>query len=83
MGEADYTKTILEELGEIAFWNWRLNRVNRSRSVNLLIVGSRPAGQPGFSDADLLSTGTALLAKLSGNTASGLPARQRVRRHRL
>ncbi|MDU1267274.1 MAG: molybdopterin molybdotransferase MoeA, partial [Escherichia coli] len=42
VGEADYTKTILEELGEIAFW--------------------KP-----------------LLAKLSGNTASGLPARQRVR----
>ncbi len=40
VGEADYTKTILEELGRSPSGNWRLNRVNRSRSVNFLIVGS-------------------------------------------
>ncbi len=40
VGEADYTKTILEELGEIAFWKLAIKQVNRSRSVNSAIAGS-------------------------------------------
>lgn len=40
VGEADYTKTILEELGRSPSGSWRLNQVNRSRSVNSAIAGS-------------------------------------------
>ncbi len=40
VGEADYTKTILEELGRLPSGSWRLNQVNRSRSVNSAIAGS-------------------------------------------
>ncbi len=41
VGEADYTKTILEELGEIAFWKLAIKPgANRSRSVNSAIAGS-------------------------------------------
>lgn len=80
VGEADYTKTILEELGRSPSGNWRLNRVNRSRSVNLLIVGSAACrSNPVSATLTFYQLVQPLLAKLSGNTASGLPARQRVR----
>ena len=80
VGEADYTKTILEELGRSPSGSWRLNRVNRSRSVNF--ANSWFCGLPGNPVSATLTfyqLVQPLLAKLSGNTASGLPARQRVR----
>lgn len=80
VGEADYTKTILEELGRSPSGSWRLNQVNRSRSVNSAI--SWFCGLPGNPVSATLTfyqLVQPLLAKLSGNTASGLPARQRVR----
>jgi molybdopterin molybdochelatase len=40
VGEADYTKTILEELGEIAFWKLASSRANRSRLASSRTAGS-------------------------------------------
>lgn len=40
VGEADYTKTILEELGEIAFWKLAIKPVNRLPSASSVIAGS-------------------------------------------
>ena len=78
VGEADYTKTILEELGD------RLleaggQAINLSRSENSAWLVLRPAGQPVSATLTFYQLVQPLLAKLSGNTASGLPARQRVR----
>lgn len=44
VGEADYTKTLLEELGEIAFWKLAIKRANRSRLVNFRTAGSVACG---------------------------------------
>ncbi len=40
VGEADYTKTILEELGRSASGNWRSSRGNPSPSANSVAAGS-------------------------------------------
>lgn len=40
VGEADYTKDILEELGQIGFGNWQSNPVSRSHLVSWITRGS-------------------------------------------
>ncbi|WP_213132146.1 molybdopterin molybdotransferase MoeA [Citrobacter sp. FP75] len=80
VGEADYTKTILEELGEIAFWKlaikpgkpFAFGKLNNSWFCGL-------PGNPVSAALTFYQLVQPLLAKLSGNTASGLPPRQRVR----
>ncbi len=79
VGEADYTKTILEELGEIAFWKlaikpgkpFALGKLSNSWFCGL-------PGNPVSATLTFYQLVQPLLAKLSGNTASGLPARQRA-----
>ena len=70
VGEADYTKTILEELGEIAFWKLAIKPGIKPFAFGKL-SNSWFCGlpeQPGFSDADLLSTGTAFAGKTKRQT---------------
>lgn len=40
VGEADYTKAILEELGEIGFWKLAIKPVNLSLSASSTTAGS-------------------------------------------
>lgn len=64
VGEADYTKTILEELGEIAFWKLAIKPGKPfafGKLSNSWFCGL--PGNYGFSNADLLSTGTAFAGK--------------------
>jgi molybdopterin molybdotransferase len=44
VGEADYTKTILEELGRSASGSWRSSRANPSPSASSAQLVLRPAG---------------------------------------
>ena len=73
VGEADYTKTILEELGRSPSGSWRLNRVNRAfgKLSNSWFCGL--PGNPVSATLTFYQLVQPLLAKLSGNTASGLP----------
>ncbi|STQ13108.1 molybdopterin molybdenumtransferase [Enterobacter cloacae] len=80
VGEADYTKTILEELGEIAFWKlaikpgkpFAFGKLQHSWFCGL-------PGNPVSAALTFYQLVIPLLAKLSGNRASPLPVRQRVR----
>ena len=80
VGEADYTKTILEELGEINFWKlaikpgkpFAFGKLEHSWFCGL-------PGNPVSAALTFYQLVLPLLAKLSGNTAHALPARQRVR----
>ena len=80
VGEADYTKTILEELGEIAFWKlaikpgkpFAFGKLKHSWFCGL-------PGNPVSAALTFYQLVIPLLAKLSGNRASPLPVRQRVR----
>ncbi|HDT6029655.1 TPA: molybdopterin molybdotransferase MoeA [Enterobacter cloacae subsp. cloacae] len=80
VGEADYTKTILEELGEIAFWKLAIKPGKPFAFGNL--KHSWFCGLPGNPVSAALTfyqLVIPLLAKLSGNRASPLPVRQLVR----
>ncbi|MBB1199994.1 molybdopterin molybdotransferase [Enterobacteriaceae bacterium 89] len=80
VGEADYTKTILDELGEIAFWKlaikpgkpFAFGKLNNSWFCGL-------PGNPVSAALTFYQLVQPLLAKLSGNPTSGLPPRLRVR----
>lgn len=80
VGEADYTKTILDELGEIGFWKlaikpgkpFAFGKLEHSWFCGL-------PGNPVSAALTFYQLVQPLLAKLSGNTAQGLPVRQRVR----
>jgi molybdopterin molybdotransferase len=79
VGEADYTKTILDELGEIAFWKlaikpgkpFAFGKLSHSWFCGL-------PGNPVSAALTFYQLVQPLLAKLSGNPASGLPPRLRV-----
>ena len=80
VGEADYTKTLLEELGEIAFWKLAI------KPGKPFAFGKLPhswfcglPGNPVSAALTFYQLVIPLLAKLSGNTASPLPERLRVR----
>ena len=80
VGEADYTKTIPEELGEIAFWKlaikpgkpFAFGKLQHSWFCGL-------PGNPVSAALTFYQLVIPLLAKLSGNRANPLPVRQRVR----
>ena len=80
VGEADYTKTLLEELGEIAFWKlaikpgkpFAFGKLSHSWFCGL-------PGNPVSAALTFYQLAIPLLAKLSGNKASPLPERVRVR----
>ncbi|HDR2756148.1 TPA: molybdopterin molybdotransferase MoeA [Enterobacter asburiae] len=80
VGEADYTKTILEELGEIGFWKlaikpgkpFAFGKLGRSWFCGL-------PGNPVSAALTFYQLVQPLLAKLSGNNASPLPVRLRAR----
>ncbi len=75
VGEADYTKTILEELGEIAFWKLAIKPGKPfafGKLSNSWFCGL--PGNPVSATLTFYQLVQPLLAKLSGNTASG-PAR--------
>lgn len=80
VGEADYTKILLDELGEIGFWKlaikpgkpFAFGKLDHSWFCGL-------PGNPVSAALTFYQLVQPLLAKLSGNTAQGLPARQRVR----
>ncbi|MEW5559946.1 molybdopterin molybdotransferase MoeA [Enterobacter asburiae] len=80
VGEADYTKTILDELGEIAFWKlaikpgkpFAFGKLSHSWFCGL-------PGNPVSAALTFYQLVQPLLAKLGGNPASGLPPRLRVR----
>lgn len=79
VGEADYTKTILDELGEIGFWKlaikpgkpFAFGKLSQSWFCGL-------PGNPVSAAVTFYQLVTPLLAKLSGTTASVLPPRLRV-----
>ncbi|MCS5986650.1 molybdopterin molybdotransferase MoeA [Klebsiella pneumoniae subsp. pneumoniae] len=80
VGEADYTKTILEELGRSASGSWRLSRGNPSPSASSAAAGSAacrvtrcPPPSPSVSWCN------PLLAKLSGKHGPLQAPRLRVR----
>ncbi|KAA0545924.1 MULTISPECIES: molybdopterin molybdotransferase MoeA [Citrobacter] len=80
VGEADYTKTILEELGEIAFWKLAIKPGKPfafGKLSNSWFCGL--PGNPVSAALTFYQLVQPLLAKLSGNTACGLPPHQRVR----
>lgn len=79
VGEADYTKTILEELGEIAFWKLAIKPGKPfafGKLSNSWFCGL--PGNPVSATLTFYQLVQPLLAKLSGNTASGLPAPART-----
>jgi len=80
VGEADYTKTILEELGEIAFWKLAI-KPGKPFAFGKLTHGwfCGLPGNPVSAALTFYQLVIPLLAKLSGNSASPLPERQRVR----
>ena len=80
VGEADYTKTLLEELGEIGFWKLAIKPGKPfafGKLQNSWFCGL--PGNPVSAALTFYQLVQPLLAKLSGNRASPLPARQRVR----
>lgn len=80
VGEADYTKQILEELGEIGFWKlaikpgkpFAFGRLNNSWFCGL-------PGNPVSAAVTFYQLVQPLLARLSGQQGLTLPARLRVR----
>ncbi|OON40910.1 molybdopterin molybdotransferase [Izhakiella australiensis] len=80
VGEADYTKAMLEELGEITFWKlaikpgkpFAFGRLQHSWFCGL-------PGNPVSAAVTFYQLVQPLLAKLSGQHAAALPPRQRVR----
>ena len=80
VGEADYTKTILDELGEIAFWKLAIKPGKPfafGKLSNSWFCGL--PGNPVSAALTFYQLVQPMLAKLSGNPASGLPPRLRVR----
>ncbi|WP_297118957.1 molybdopterin molybdotransferase MoeA [uncultured Enterobacter sp.] len=80
VGEADYTKTILDELGEIAFWKLAIKPGKPfafGKLANSWFCGL--PGNPVSAALTFYQLVQPLLATLSGNRASPLPARQRAR----
>ncbi|WP_411898969.1 molybdopterin-binding protein, partial [Salmonella enterica] len=79
VGEADYTKTILEELGEIAFWKLAIKPGKPfafGKLSNSWFCG--PPGNPVSAALTFYQLVQPLLAKLRGNTARRVPPPQRV-----
>ncbi|WP_318377924.1 molybdopterin molybdotransferase MoeA [Enterobacter sp.] len=80
VGEADYTKTILDELGEIGFWKlaikpgkpFAFGKLSESWFCGL-------PGNPVSAAVTFYQLVVPLLAKLSGKTTPALPTRLRVR----
>ncbi|AXF76257.1 molybdopterin molybdotransferase MoeA [Erwinia tracheiphila] len=80
VGEADYTKAMLEELGEIAFWKlaikpgkpFAFGRLKHSWFCGL-------PGNPVSATLTFYQLVQPVLTRLAGQKASALPARQRVR----
>jgi len=80
VGEADYTKTILDELGEIAFWKlaikpgkpFAFGKLSQSWFCGL-------PGNPVSATLTFYQLVQPLLAKLSGDTAPWQPLRLRAR----
>ncbi|XTZ37117.1 molybdopterin molybdotransferase MoeA [Salmonella enterica] len=80
VGEADYTKTILDELGEIAFWKlaikpgkpFAFGKLNNSWFCGL-------PGNPVSATLTFYQLVQPLLAKLSGDTTTTQPLRLRAR----
>ncbi|STR40562.1 Molybdopterin biosynthesis protein MoeA [Klebsiella michiganensis] len=84
VGEADYTKAILEELGEIGFWKLAIKpgKPFAFGKLNHQLV-LRPARQPGFRNADLLPIGSAAAGEaVRQRRASSADAPARSRRLR-
>lgn len=80
VGEADYTKTLLEELGEVGFWKLAIKPGKPfafGRLSNSWFCGL--PGNPVSAALTFYQLVQPLLAKLSGNTAYALPPRLRVR----
>lgn len=80
VGEADYTKTILDELGEIAFWKLAIKPGKPfafGRLKNSWFCGL--PGNPVSATLTFYQLVQPLLAKLSGNTTDTQPLRFRAR----
>lgn len=80
VGEADYTKTMLDELGEITFWKLAIKPGKPfafGRLQNSWFCGL--PGNPVSAALTFYQLVQPLLAKLSGNSASPLPLRLRAR----
>ncbi|MGL4723701.1 MAG: molybdopterin molybdotransferase MoeA [Scandinavium sp.] len=80
VGEADYTKTILDELGEIGFWKLAIKPGKPfafGKLQNSWFCGL--PGNPVSAALTFYQLVQPLLAKLSGNPLNGLPPRLRVR----
>jgi len=80
VGEADYTKTILEELGEIAFWKLAIKPGKPfafGQLGNSWFCGL--PGNPVSAALTFYQLVQPLLAKLSGTRSAALPSRLRAR----
>ena len=80
VGEADYTKQMLEELGEVTFWKLAIKPGKPfafGRLQNSWFCGL--PGNPVSAMLTFYQLVQPLLAKLSGQQSSALPPRQRVR----
>lgn len=80
VGEADYTKAILEELGAITFWKLAIKPGKPfafGRLKNSWFCGL--PGNPVSAAVTFYQLVQPLLAKLTGQRAAALPPRQRVR----
>lgn len=80
VGEADYTKTLLEELGEVGFWKLAIKPGKPfafGKLSNSWFCGL--PGNPVSAALTFYQLVQPLLAKLSGNTADARPERLRVR----
>lgn len=80
VGEADYTKAMLEELGEITFWKLAIKPGKPfafGRLTNSWFCGL--PGNPVSAAATFYQLVQPLLAKLAGQQGPALPPRQRVR----
>lgn len=80
VGEADYTKTLLEELGEVCFWKLAIKPGKPfafGKLSNSWFCGL--PGNPVSAALTFYQLVQPLLAKLSGNTTDTRPQRMRVR----
>ncbi|MFG1175355.1 molybdopterin molybdotransferase MoeA [Erwiniaceae bacterium CAU 1747] len=80
VGEADYTKQMLEELGEVTFWKLAIKPGKPfafGRLQNSWFCGL--PGNPVSAMLTFYQLVQPLLAKLTGQTGPALPPRQRVR----
>ncbi len=73
VGEADYTKDILEELGENGFRNWRSNQVNLCIWCIAGCLVLRPAGNRVSAVLTMYVLVQPMLAKLAGHSAWQAP----------